>query len=42
MKIQEEYIKKTISLQSLVADKFNVEIDNKILGSLLHRLRVIY
>ncbi len=39
---QAEYIKKTISLQSLVADKFNVEIDNKILKSLITRLKEIY
>ncbi len=28
---QVEYIRKTTSLQSLVADKFNIEIDTKIL-----------
>ena len=39
---QEDYIKKTISLHSLVADKFDVEIDNKILESLLNRLKEIY
>lgn len=39
---QAEYIKKTMSLQSLVADKFNVEIDNKILESLITRLKEIY
>ncbi len=39
---QVEYVKKTISLQSLVADNFNVEIDNKILESLINRLKVIY
>jgi len=39
---QAKYIKKTISLQSLVADKFNVEIDNKILESLITRLKEIY
>lgn len=31
---QVDYIKHTINLQSLVADKFDVEIDNKILESL--------
>lgn len=39
---QAEYIKKTISLQSLVADKFDVEIDNKILESLINRLKKVY
>ncbi len=39
---QEDYIKKTIALHSLVADKFDVEIDNKILESLLNRLKEIY
>ena len=39
---QEDYIKKSVSLHSLVADKFDVEIDNKILDSLLNRLREIY
>lgn len=39
---QVDYIKQTISLQSLVADKFDVEIDNKILESLINRLRVVY
>jgi len=39
---QSEYIKKTISLQSLVADKFDVEIDNKILESLINRLKEVY
>jgi len=39
---QVEYIKKTISLQSLVADKFDVEIDSEILTSLLARLKAIY
>jgi hypothetical protein len=39
---QIDYIKKTISLQSLVADKFNVEIDNNILDSLSSRLKMIY
>ena len=39
---QEEYIKKSVSLHSLVADKFDVEIDNKILNSLLARLKQIY
>jgi len=39
---QVEYIKKTISLQSLVAEKFNVEIDNKILEALINRLKMIY
>lgn len=39
---QIEYIKKTISLQSLVADKFNIEIDIKILEALLARLKEVY
>lgn len=39
---QVEYIKKTISLQSLVADKFDVEIDKKILESLINRLSNVY
>ena len=39
---QEEYIKKSVSLHSLVADKFDVEIDNKILNSLLVRLKQVY
>ncbi len=39
---QEEYIKKTVALHNLVADKFDVEIDNKILDSLLNRLKAIY
>jgi hypothetical protein len=39
---QEDYIKKSIALHSLVADKFDVEIDNKILESLLNRLKKIY
>lgn len=39
---QEEYIKQTVNLQSLVADKFDVEINNKILESLLSRLKEIY
>ncbi|MFY9074107.1 hypothetical protein OZZ08_04020 [Malaciobacter mytili] len=39
---QKDYIKKTIALHSLVADKFDVEIDNKILESLLNRLKEIY
>lgn len=39
---QEDYIKKTISLHSIVADKFDIEIDNKILDSLLNRLKDIY
>jgi len=39
---QVDYIKKTISLQSLVADKFNIEIDTKILESLLARLKEVY
>jgi len=39
---QVEYIKKTISLQSLVADKFDVEIDNKILELLINRLKEVY
>ncbi len=39
---QEDYIKKTIALHSLVADKFDVEIDNKILNSLLNRLKEVY
>lgn len=32
----------SIALHSLVADKFDVEIDNKILESLLNRLKKIY
>lgn len=39
---QEDYIKKSVDLHSLVADKFNVEIDNKILESLLNRLKEVY
>lgn len=39
---QEDYIKKSVSLHSLVADKFDVKIDNKILESLLNRLKEIY
>ena len=39
---QEDYIKKSVALHSLVADKFDVEIDNKILESLLVRLEKIY
>lgn len=39
---QVDYIKQTISLQSLVADKFDVEIDNKILESLISRLKSVY
>jgi hypothetical protein len=39
---QVDYIKKTISLQSLVADKFDVEIDNKILDRLILRLKNVY
>jgi len=39
---QVDYIEKTISLQTLVAEKFNVEIDNKILKSLITRLKEIY
>ena len=39
---QVNYIKKTISLQSIVAYKFNVDIDNKILDSLVSRLKMIY
>ena len=39
---QEDYIKKSVALHSLVADKFDVKIDNKILESLLVRLEKIY
>jgi len=39
---QVEYIEKAISLQTLVADKFNIEIDDKILNNLLDRLKAIY
>lgn len=39
---QIEYINKTISLQNLVANKFDIEIDKKILNSLLERLKNIY
>lgn len=39
---QAEYIKKTIALHSLVAHKFDVEIDNKIYDSLLNRLKEVY
>lgn len=39
---QADYIKQTISLQSLVADKFDVEIDNKILESLINRLKEVF
>ena len=41
-KEQEDYIKKSVALHSLVADKFDVEIDNKILESLLNRLKDVY
>ncbi len=39
---QVEYIKKTISLQSVVADKFEIDLDNKILESLLNRLKEVF
>lgn len=39
---QADYIKQTISLQSLVADKFDVEIDNKILELLINRLKQVH
>lgn len=39
---QAEYIKKSIALHDLVADKFDIEIDSKILDSLLNRLREVY
>ena len=39
---QLDYIKQTIILQSLVADKFDIEIDSKILKSLLDRLKMVY
>ena len=39
---QVEYIRKTINLQSLVADKFNIEIDTKILELLITRLKEVY
>ena len=39
---QEDYIKKSVALHSLVADKIDVEIDNMILISLLNRLKEIY
>ncbi len=39
---QVDYIKKSVVLHSLVADRFDVEIDNKILDSLLNRLKEIY
>ena len=39
---QVDYIKKSVALHILVADKFDVEIDNKILDSLLNRLKEIY
>lgn len=39
---QEDYIEKSISLQSLVADKFDIEIDKKIFDSLIKRLKEIY
>ena len=39
---QVDYIKKSVVLHSLVADKFDMEIDNKILESLLNRLKKIY
>ena len=39
---QEDYIKKSVALHSLVADKFDVEIDNKILEFLLNRLKEVY
>ncbi len=39
---QVEYIKKTVALHNLVADKFDFEIDNKILDSLLNRLKEVY
>lgn len=39
---QTEYIQKVISLQGLVADKFDIEIDTTILDLLLLRLKKIY
>ena len=39
---QTEYIQKVISLQGLVADKFEIEIDSTILDLLLLRLKKIY
>lgn len=39
---QSEYIKQTVNLQSLVADKFDIEINDKMLESLLNRLKEIY
>lgn len=39
---QENYIRKSIALHSLVAHKFDHEIDNTILESLLARLKYIY
>lgn len=41
-KEQSEYIKKSIALHDLVADKFHIEIDNKILESILNRLKEVY
>lgn len=39
---QSDYIKQTISLQSVVADRFDVKINNKILESLMNRLKEVY
>lgn len=39
---QIDYIRQTIKLQSLVAKKFNLEINNRILESLLDKLREVY
>lgn len=39
---QADYIKKAMILQSTVADKLNLEIDNIILDALLQRLKSVY
>lgn len=39
---QIEYIKQTINLHGMVADKLDIQIDQKILNSLLERLKLVY
>jgi uncharacterized metal-binding protein len=39
---QIEYIKKTIELQNIVAFRFELEVDENTLNSLLSRLKAIY
>ena len=39
---QEKYIRSSVSLHSLVASRFDVEIDNKILDSLIVRLEKVF